>query len=234
LNAELPPLRFKPVVILVSTAVFLAILFRFGRLPFYWQSIAPYFEGDPDVALYGYYWVAGSSVLTRTVLPLLVIVIVLRERPRDYGYRLRGTGGLGRIYLLLLGVMLPLLYLGSTNQAFLDRYPLYDGAAMSLEHFLLYEASYFFVFLSGESFWRGYMVFGLESTFGYYAIGIMAIPYVLIHWGKPVPEVFGALVAALVLGYLAIKHRSFWLGVALHFTIALTMDVLALWQKGEI
>ncbi len=75
------------------------------------------------------------------------------------------------------------------------------------------------------------MVFGLRSTFGYYAIAIMATPYVMIHWGKPVPEAFGALITACVLGYLALKHRAFWLGVALHFSVALTMDVLAMLHK---
>ena len=54
----------------------------------------------------------------------------------------------------------------------------------------------------------------------------------MIHHGKPMPEAMGALITACVLGYLALKHRSFWLGVALHFTVAITMDLLALWRKG--
>ena len=225
-------LEFKPTFVLASSLVCLVLLFYFGRLPFFHRHLAQYFPGDPNVDLYAFLYLAGASVVTRTLLPLFFIVVIFRDRPRDYGYRLRGTKGLARIYLGLMVFMLPLLYLASTTEAFASRYPLYGGASQSLGHLLVYEASYFLVFLSGESFWRGYMVFGLRRTFGYYAIAIMAIPYVMIHFGKPVPETFGALITACVLGYLALKHRSFWLGVALHFSVALSMDLLALYQKS--
>ena len=56
----------------------------------------------------------------------------------------------------------------------------------------------------------------------------MAIPYVMIHFNKPVPETLGALVAGVVLGYLALKARSCVLGIALHFGVAITMDFLAI------
>ena len=45
-------------------------------------------------------------------------------------------------------------------------------------------------------------------------------------------ETLGALVAGTILGYLALRTRSIWPGVLLHGGIALTMDVLAMWQKG--
>jgi hypothetical protein len=35
-----------------------------------------------------------------------------------------------------------------------------------------------------------------------------------------------------VLGYLALRHRSFWLGAATHWAVAITMDVMALWARG--
>lgn len=232
--AGAPRLAFKPVFVLASSLVFLMILIKYGRLPFFRSHLAQYFEGDPDIDLYAHYYLAGASVLTRLVLPALCIRLVLRERLGDYGYRLRGTGGLGRIYLVLLLIMVPVLLIASQSEAFLAKYPQYKGAGQDWEHLIIYEMSYFFVFLSGESFWRGYIVFGLRSTFGYYGILIMAIPYVIIHFGKPVPEALGALITACLLGYLALKHRSFWLGVALHFSVALGMDLLALWRTGQL
>jgi len=78
------------------------------------------------------------------------------------------------------------------------------------------------------------MVFGLAPKFGLYAVFIMAIPYSMVHFGKPFPEALGAILTGVVLGFLALKHRSFWLGIALHSTIGFTMDVLCLWRKGQL
>jgi membrane protease YdiL (CAAX protease family) len=60
----------------------------------------------------------------------------------------------------------------------------------------------------------------------------MIIPYVTAHFGKPLPETLGAIVTGLVLGTLALRHRSFWLGVAAHYGVALTMDLSAMVRQG--
>jgi membrane protease YdiL (CAAX protease family) len=232
---SLDRIEWKPAFVLASSVFCLILLWYFGRLPFFREHIAPRIApDDPDMELYAHWWLAGASVVTRTLLPLFFIVVVLRESPRDFGWRLRGSLGLAKVYLALLAVMLPLLYIASGMGTFTDKYPQYHRAGEDMVHFLVYEASYFFVFLSGESFWRGYMVFGLRPRFGYYAIPIMAMPYVIVHFGKPFPEALGALLTGCILGWLALRHRSFWLGVALHFSVALGMDVMALWRKGEL
>jgi membrane protease YdiL (CAAX protease family) len=56
----------------------------------------------------------------------------------------------------------------------------------------------------------------------------MIVPYCMIHYGKPLPETLGAIVAGLVLGTLALRTRSIWGGVLIHIGVALTMDMLAL------
>ena len=43
-----------------------------------------------------------------------------------------------------------------------------------------------------------------------------------------------AIVGGLVLGTLAIRTRSIWWGAALHISIAVTMDLLALWHVGRV
>ncbi|MEL7029055.1 MAG: CPBP family intramembrane glutamic endopeptidase, partial [Pseudomonadota bacterium] len=65
-------------------------------------------------------------------------------------------------------------------------------------------------------------------AFGYYAIAIMTIPYAMIHFGKPMGETFGAIVAGYALGYLALKTRSVAPGIFLHCGVALTMDLLVM------
>ena len=233
-NKELKKLDFRVVVTLLAIPVLLTLLWYYGRPPYFNREIAEYFKGNPDVKLYSYYYLAASSVLYRMILPLVIITLVFRDSPSNYGFKLKGTGGLLRVYLVLLGLMIPILIAASYMPSFQKKYPLYHFAHQDLTHFLLYELSYFFVFLSGESFWRGFIIFSLKPKFGYYSLAIMAIPYCMIHFGKPVPETMGAIITAFVLGYLALRHGSFWLGVGIHFTIAFSMDLLALWQKGQL
>jgi len=62
----------------------------------------------------------------------------------------------------------------------------------------------------------------------------MVIPYALIHVHKPLPEALAAVVAGLVLGWLAVKTRSIWPGVLVHGSVALMMDVFALFHAGRL
>jgi membrane protease YdiL (CAAX protease family) len=54
----------------------------------------------------------------------------------------------------------------------------------------------------------------------------------MIHFGKPLPETIGAIIAGLVLGTMAIRSKSIIPGVCVHFCIALGMDILSLWHQG--
>jgi membrane protease YdiL (CAAX protease family) len=56
----------------------------------------------------------------------------------------------------------------------------------------------------------------------------------MIHFAKPMPEEFAAIVAGLVLGYMALRSRSFVPGILLHVAVALTMDLLVLARTGSI
>ena len=85
---------------------------------------------------------------------------------------------------------------------------------------------------SGESFWRGYLLFGTSRELGPVAVFLMMNICVLAHFGKPLPETMGAIAAGLVLGVLALKHRTFILGVVCHWTVAMVMDLAALNKRG--
>jgi membrane protease YdiL (CAAX protease family) len=56
---------------------------------------------------------------------------------------------------------------------------------------------------------------------------VMVVPYCMIHYGKPMPETLGAIVAGIVLGTLAMRTRSIWGGVLIHIAVAITMDMMA-------
>jgi hypothetical protein len=56
----------------------------------------------------------------------------------------------------------------------------------------------------------------------------MAVPYCMIHYGKPYLEACGAIIAGIALGSLSMKTKSIYQGFLVHITIALLMDWLSL------
>ncbi|MCA9147548.1 MAG: CPBP family intramembrane metalloprotease, partial [Planctomycetales bacterium] len=82
-----------------------------------------------------------------------------------------------------------------------------------------------------EFFFRGFMIHGTKRQFGPYCVLVMMVPYCMIHFTKPLPETFGAIIAGVVLGLMSLKTRSIWLGAALHIAVAWSMDVAALLSR---
>ena len=85
-----------------------------------------------------------------------------------------------------------------------------------------------------ELFFRGWMVGALRRAMGSAAIFVMALPYCMIHYGKPYLEAHGAIVAGVVLGSLAMRTRSIYAGFLLHITVAAGMDLLSLYKRGAL
>jgi uncharacterized protein len=171
---------------------------------------------------------AVSSIVWRILIPIALIVFVFRESPGDYGWRWRGTLRHAPLYATLFLFMVPLILWAATQASFQQKYPFYKGAVEGGFSFWGYELFYGIQFAGVEFFFRGFLTFALFKRFGYYAILIMAIPYVMIHFNKPLPETFGALGAAIVLGSLALKARSCVPGIFLHWAVGMTMDFLAI------
>lgn len=180
----------------------------------------------PALAPYAHWGLA--SVVLRVLIPFAIILFAFREPLASYGWRCRGTLKHAPLYVALYLLMLPLILWASTQGSFQQKYPFYKGAAEGGASFWLYELFYGAQFLGVEFFFRGFLTFALFRRFGYNALLIMAIPYVMVHFNKPLPETFGALGAALILGTLALRARSCIPGVFLHWAVGMTMDVLAI------
>jgi membrane protease YdiL (CAAX protease family) len=54
----------------------------------------------------------------------------------------------------------------------------------------------------------------------------------MIHFGKPMPETIAAIIAGIFLGKMALRSGSILPGILLHYTVAISMDLLSLWQQG--
>ncbi len=147
-----------------------------------------------------------------------------------YGLSLRSALTHFPVYFVLLLIMLPVVWITSSDPGFNRFYPMYKPA--ELTDWLFYEMVYMLQFFAVEFFFRGFCLFRLERIAGLYAIAIMVIPYALIHIYKPLPEALGSIVGGLVLGYLALKTRSIWPGLFVHCGVALSMDWFALIRTG--
>jgi len=185
------------------------------------------------------FW-AGGCFTTYVLVPLITIWLLARFqgngestfRVRDCGLKVRGGLASAPIYLAMLVFMLPAVWFFSTTETFQDKYPFYRlGQGEPLwPRFLVWELLYALQFVSLEFFFRGFILHGTKHRFGGGAIWVMMVPYCMIHFSKPMPECFGAIVAGIVLGYMSLKTRSIWWGAALHISVAWTMDSLAVWH----
>jgi membrane protease YdiL (CAAX protease family) len=193
-------------------------------------------SGSPrDQALTGLIFWAVGTWITYVILPALVIKLVLRGRVRDYGLRVRGIIGGSWVYLLFFGALVPWLLFFSRTDSFQARYPFYrpQPGEPLWPRFYVWELFYATQFLCLEFFFRGFVLHGTRHRFGAYSIFVMMVPYCMIHYGKPLPETFGAIGAGIVLGFMSLKTRSIWLGALLHVAVALSMDLLALGSTGQ-
>lgn len=138
------------------------------------------------------------------------------------------------MYVVMYLVMLPVLVWASSFSSFRSFYPFYERAGEGGTAFWLYEAGYLTQFIGLEAFFRGFLTFGLLRRFGMLSIVVMTVPYTMIHFGKPMPEATAAIFAGLILGYMAVRSRSFVPGIFLHAGVAITMDLLVLWRNDMI
>jgi membrane protease YdiL (CAAX protease family) len=168
-------------------------------------------------------WVVG---------PALLSWILFRVRLRDIGLSLQGVHRHLPLYLLLYLGVLPLVFLASKNPEFLRTYPFADSARDGLRALVRWELIYGLQFFSLEFFFRGFVIFILAKRWGLNAVFVMVVPYCMLHFHKPLPEATGAIGAGLLLGILALKTRSIFGGVLIHWAVAITMDVLAILQSG--
>ncbi len=237
-NESGPKMDWKTIFVFLVTPVLLTIFYYWGRPHFFRRNLTEWAAGVwgadweyLDLAAYGYW--AGASLVLRVLIPILIVVLIFRERASDYGFKLKGAFGHTWVYVIFMLIMLPLLFWVSHWPSFQSKYPFYDQAHLGGVHFWGYELFYFIQFFSLEAFFRGFLIFALYKRFGYYAVLIMAIPYCMIHFNKPPAETFGAVLAGIALGVLALRSGSFYLGVVLHYGVAIVMDVLALWQTSS-
>ncbi len=191
---------------------------------------------SPENYSFGFllFWACGQTLLY-VVPPIIFIRFVWKKSLGDYGVKLKGVFSLWWMYFLMLAVMVPIVFVASRSEGFQATYPFFEPFPNEplWPRFWIWEGAYFLQFVGLEFFFRGFLLHGIRRQFGAYAIFVMMVPYCMIHFGKPMPETFAAIAAGIILGFMSLKTRSIWMGAALHVSVALTMDMCALWRAGK-
>lgn len=179
-------------------------------------------------------WWVACCVLGYMVLPALWLLIN-RRSIIDTGY-LRPSGFTrhlklyGALFALVMVAVVAVSFMPANQQI----YPFYRQAGRSWFDLIAWELIYGLQFVALEFLFRGVMLEGLRRWLGHGAILVMLLPYCMLHFGKTSIESLAALIAGLALGSLAMKYRSIWGGVLLHWSIAMGMDVLSLVHQGKL
>ncbi|MBU1101343.1 MAG: CPBP family intramembrane metalloprotease [Bacteroidetes bacterium] len=218
----------RVVIIFLSVGVLQTISYYYTSRRFFRDNLYhTYFNGDELVNLWEYLYWFCTDFVTFLVLPLFIIKFLIKDKISDYGLKL-GDYRLGfALTFVFIFFMLPFLWIVSASPQFAAKYPHLFQAKVNWLVFIVYEIGMFLYMFSWEFIWRGFMLFGLEKKFGYYAILIQMIPFVILHNGKPPLETFSAILGGIVLGILALRTRSFIYGVFVHFGIMVSIDFIS-------
>ncbi len=238
---------WEPVVVLLATALALTWRHYFFYGSELWQWIAAWLPTETGEALID--WKANpanreiarltSWVFAQTaaflVVPLLCCLL-LKKRPADYGWKLRGATRGWQYYVGMYAIILPAILVAAQTKLFQHTYPFYGlRAGESVwPRLIVWELLYAWQFIALEFFFRGFMVHGLRKQLGFYSVLVMVTPYCMIHFGKPYPETVGSIIAGVVLGIMSLRTRSIWMGAALHIAVAWSMDLAALYVTGRL
>lgn len=216
-------LSFKETFIFVSVALITFISMQYAS-PNFFRRI---FDTSDDKFYSAIYWFSADGFLM-FILPLILITIVFRQKPADFGFRI-GDWKFGlKSSLVFVVIMLPVLWIASGSESFARTYP--QGGPFVRENIgvlLYYELFVGFYMLAWEFFWRGYMMFGIKEKFGYYAILIQMIPFFILHRGKPEIEIFASIFGGLILGIQAWRANSFIYCFVVHWTVMIFVDVVS-------
>lgn len=227
LFSKIQQLDKKVVAVLLLIPILQTVSYYYTSPQFFRTNFYSVFMDSNFVDLLEYfYWFTGDFFVL-FVIPICVIYFYFNESPKDYGIRI-GDYKFGLIIsLILFLIMLPIIWFSSASEQFAAQYPYIFEAKESWEVFIILELGLFFYLFAWEFIWRGFMLFGLEEKFGYYAVLLQMIPFVILHNGKPGIETFGAIFGGIILGILALRTRSYFYGVLLHFSILFSIDFIS-------
>lgn len=185
-------------------------------LQFNWKIVVATISTTLLLMVDYYHRITPSKALDRFILyliiPLFIIIVVLRENPAEYGFRL----GDWKAGLALTGIVIafavPILWLTAKGDPTMQKY--YQGLlGPSLP-------GYIFLDLIGWEFiFRGWLLFGYAKKYGSDALWLQAVPFALAHIGKPEVETLSTIFGGFLFGLVAWRSKSFLYAFLIHYFV---------------
>lgn len=186
-----------------------------------------------------YQCLPNISSLFTIMIPLFIFKYIF-DRKEDFGlYGLKFTKVDFKPYWILLGLMMPILFLGvSLIPEVQNYYPTFRNVgSQSFTRFYnisrpiafaIYETFYVSDFMFTELFFRGVLIIGFAKLLGKNCVIPMAATYAALHFGKPIAETVSSIFGGYILGVIALYSRNIWGGVFVHGGIAFFMDLFGM------
>ncbi len=181
------------------------------------------------LVLYGG-WFRAPLALALSLVPLGVIPAVAARSWLRWGWSGVGLGpGVAKLGVVLLvpGLALAGLagWLGADSPQLVAEYPLDRDLSPEVGPFALYALLYLLYYVGFEFLFRGYLLLGLADRLGPNRANLLqTVLAVLFHVGKPLAEIGAALPASLVFGWVALRTRSIWYVVLIHWAVGISLD----------
>lgn len=168
-----------------------------------------------------------SSFIVYLLIPLGIIVLAFREDPRNFGLTL-GNWKRSALFIIAGTALMAVVIAGLAQ---LDEFRQYYRLAVleqpdaaTLVEFAFRLGIYM---LSWEFIFRGFMLFGLKERFGALAIWIQAIPFAIMHLGKPELETLSTIFGGAAFAYMDLESGSIIPSVVIHWAIYMMMVLAA-------
>jgi membrane protease YdiL (CAAX protease family) len=163
----------------------------------------------------------ANGLLFWLAIPLLFIVVVYRQAPSSYGFRLGDwKAGLALTAAACAGITVVMAFLARTDS--LQSY--YGSRNVGLGELILDSGLELF---GWEFIFRGFLLFGLYRVCGPYAIVLQAVPFAIAHLGKPELETLSCIFGGSGFGYVAWRTGSFLYPFLIHWFLLTATVVFA-------
>jgi membrane protease YdiL (CAAX protease family) len=190
-----------------------------------WKVVTAIVVSTLAMAVEHYHHIFPHKAYDRLLLylgvPLLVILLVFRESPARYGFRLGDWRvGLALTAVSCCGLVLVMLIVARTPE-----FRGYYGARANTALPLPLDTG--LDLFGWEFLFRGFLLFALYPVCGPYAIVLQAVPFTIAHFGKPELETLSCIFGGSAFGYVAWRTRSFLYPFLIHWFLTTTTRLLA-------
>jgi hypothetical protein len=167
-----------------------------------------------------------SDMLLYLVAPLLIITLIWRRSPLDFGLRFghwrAGLAWTAGGIVLMAGVGWLFLQLPGFPSYYAGYFALHNPGGDVWTGIALSGVQMF----GWEFLFRGFLLFALAEIFDADAVWIQMVPFAMAHFGKPEWETYASIPGGLLAGWIAYRVGAFWPAWLIHWALAISMHLL--------